>query len=321
MNTLSLFDGISAGQVALNRAMVRYNNYYASEIDKHAIKITQTNYPDTIQLGSVLDWKKWKVNEKIDLAIAGFPCQPYSISGKRKGLEDERGGNIVNAMIDIIEYYQPNEFLLENVKGLLSIDDGNTFRHILKALNNVGYAVDWFTINSNLVSAQNRDRLYIVGKKLSGCNNYSIHLDEKNTRTKQINLFGDGIESGSIDRAKSLTITASYKNSPQPYEYTEQKRKQMIIVDRQKSHCIDANYYKGASYEQYQTKSRKQLIGQVQIDSGSVEWRKLTPIECERLQTFEDNFTAGVSPTQRYKCLGNSWTVDVIAHILQQMEI
>ena len=186
MIILSCFDGISAGRLALDRANKTVYKYYASEIDPYAIKIAQKNYPDTIQLGSITEWEKWDI-EKPDMIIGGFPCQPYSVAGKRKGLDDKRGGNIVNAMFGVIEKYQPEDILLENVKGLLSIDNGNTFKNILKTLNNINYAVDWMIINSALVSAQNRERIYIIGKRLDKCNGlkYTINIDRDNKRNYQ----------------------------------------------------------------------------------------------------------------------------------------
>lgn len=190
MVVLSCFDGMSCGQIALERAGIKVDKYYASEIDKHAIKVTMANYPNTIQLGSITEWKNWNI-EQPDMIMAGFPCQPYSVAGKRKGLSDKRGGDIIDAMFSVIEKYKPDTVLMENVKGLLSIDNGNTFKYILKTLNDIGYAVDWFTINSALVSAQNRERVYIVSKRLDKCNGlqYEVYIGSYNKRTSQGSLF------------------------------------------------------------------------------------------------------------------------------------
>jgi DNA (cytosine-5)-methyltransferase 1 len=181
---------MSCGQIAFERAGITVDKYYASEIDEYAITVTQANYPNTIQLGSITDWQSWNI-EKPDMITAGFPCQPYSMAGKRKGLSDKRGGNIVECMFGVIEKYQPEDILLENVKGLLSIDNGNTFKNILKTLNNIGYAVDWMIINSALVSAQNRERVYIIGKRLDKCNGqeYPVYINKDNKRNSQPSLF------------------------------------------------------------------------------------------------------------------------------------
>lgn len=190
IKVLSLFDGMSCGQIALNRAGIKIKSYHASEIDKYAIMVTQANYPNTIQLGSITEWQSWNI-EKPDIIIGGFPCQPYSIAGKRKGLDDKRGGDILECLFLVIEKYQPDYLMLENVIGLLSIDEGNTFKQILKKLNDINYAVDWIKINSALVSAQNRERIYIIGKRLEICNNleYEIRLDKDNKRHNQLALF------------------------------------------------------------------------------------------------------------------------------------
>jgi DNA-cytosine methyltransferase len=187
---LSVFDGISCGRIALERAGIKVDKYYASEIDKYAEKISASNYPDIIRLGDITKWREWNI-ETPDIILAGFPCQPYSVAGKRKGLDDKRGGNIVDCMIGVIEKYQPKDFLLENVTGLLSIDKGETFKTILSELNRAGYAVDWITINSALVSAQNRERLYILGKRLDKCKGleYYIDIDSSNKKNYQNSLF------------------------------------------------------------------------------------------------------------------------------------
>ena len=188
MIALSCFDGMSCGRIALDRAGIKVDKYYASEIDKYAQIVSAANYPDIIRLGDITKWSEWDI-EQPDIMLAGFPCQPYSIAGKRKGLKDARGGDIVDAMFGVINKYKPETILMENVKGLLSIDNGNTFRNILKKLNDIGYAVDWFVINSALVSAQNRERLYIVSKRLDKCNGYNIYVDSSNLKTNQQSLF------------------------------------------------------------------------------------------------------------------------------------
>lgn len=187
MNVLSLFDGISCGQQALKELGVPIENYYASEIDKHAIAITQHNFPNTIQLGDITKWREWDIDwASIDLVQGGFPCQSYSQAGKRKGLEDSRG-DLIHQVFDILKYSQVPQFMLENVKGLLSHDKGKTFEYILNELNKCGYAVDWVLINSAKVSAQNRDRVYIIGKRLDLCKGsiYNISYDKAKQAYKE----------------------------------------------------------------------------------------------------------------------------------------
>lgn len=186
MNVLSLFDGMSCGRAALELAGFKVDKYFASEIDKYAMAVSAYNYPDIIQIGDVCKVDV-KTLPKIDLILAGFPCQPYSVAGKRKGLDDKRGSSIVDAMFHIIRSTQPENILLENVPGLLSIDKGNTFKYLLKELNDCGYAVDWDIINSAKVSAQNRRRAYILCKRLDKCqgSEYSVVVERDNKRYRR----------------------------------------------------------------------------------------------------------------------------------------
>ena len=177
MNVLSLFDGFSCGQIALNRIGIKPTKYYASEIDKYAITVTQANYPDTIQLGDVTKWREWHIDwASIDLLIGGFPCQSYSQAGKREGITSANG-NLIFSVFEILEKCQPKLFMLENVKGLVSIDRGETFKFILSELNKTGYAIDFIGINSALMSAQNRDRVYIIGKRLDECQGLTYDME------------------------------------------------------------------------------------------------------------------------------------------------
>ncbi len=147
MNVLSLFDGISCGQEALKRAGIKVENYYASEVDKWAIQITQKNYPNTIQLGDIQNWRDWDL-PKIDLIIGGSPCQGFSFAGKGLNFEDPRS-KLFFDYVDILNHYQSKYFLLENVK--MNQKSQNVISEYLK--------VEPMFINSSLVSAQSRKRL------------------------------------------------------------------------------------------------------------------------------------------------------------------
>lgn len=296
MNVLSLFDGISCGQVALERAGIEVGNYYAAEVDKYAIKVTQANYPNTIQLGDVTKWREWDIDwSSIDLLIGGSPCQGFSFAGKQLAFDDPRSAlffeylNILNH----IKAVNPGvKFMLENVRMK---------KEYLDVITNL-LGVEPVFINSSLVSAQERKRFYWA--------NWEFRQPED----KGI-VLSDIIEAG--------------------------------VVDRDKSFYIDANYWKGGNLKAYFEKHRRQLvffIGRGNNPAGfralngktpsltSNSWqhnnfladingfRKLTPIEYERLQTLPDNYTGHVSNTQRYKALGNGWTVDVIAHIFKGLK-
>ena len=258
MNVLSLFDGMSCGQIALNKAGIKYKKYFASEIDKYAIKITQKNYPNTVQLGDVIKIKG-KELPKIDLLIGGSPCQGFSFAGKQLNFKDPRS-KLFFEFVRLLNECKPKYFLLENVRMKKEYQD----------IISEQLGVKPVMINSSLVSAHNRVRLYWTNIPIDD-------LEDKGIILKDI------IEYGS--------------------------------VDREKSYCLDANYYKGTNLEQYLKKCRRQIVFQ---KDGI---RKLTPLECERLQTVPENYTEGVSNTQRYKMLGNGWTVDIISHIFKNIKI
>lgn len=187
LTVLSLFDGIASGRQALKELGIPVEKYYASEIDKYAISVTQYNFPDTIQLGDIEKWREWDIDwDSIDLIQGGFPCQSYSQAGKRKGLNDKRG-DLIHDVFDILKHSQAPQFMLENVKGLLTHDKGKTFEYIIEELNKCGYAVDWIIINSAKISAQNRERVYIIGKRLDLCQGsvYNVEYDKAKQTQKE----------------------------------------------------------------------------------------------------------------------------------------
>lgn len=315
MNVLSLFDGMSCGQIALNRAGIKYSNYFASEVDKHAIKVTQANYPDTIQLGCV---KNVKADDlpKIDLLIGGSPCQGFSFAGKQLNFEDERS-KLFFEYVRLLNECKPKYFLLENVKMKKEYQD------IISSY----LGVEPIHINSALVSAQNRVRLYWTnipnvaqpsdkGICLSdilddGSNNiaamrgrYLVDGKRQYHKQKTSGLTTQRYEHR-IDN-KSNTLTTVQKDNivvKKVSEINNGGQGNRIYSVNGKGICLSSQSGGAAG-------NGNMLIG------NEYEYRKLTPIECERLQTVPDNYANHVSASQRYKMLGNGWTVDVIAHIL-----
>jgi len=282
-SVLSLFDGMSCGQIALNRAGIKYDNYYASEIDKHAIKVTMHNYPKTIQLGDITKIEGWEL-PKIDLLIGGSPCQGFSFSGKGLNFEDPRS-KLFFEFVRLKNETQPKYWMLENVK--MKTEYQNIISEIL--------GVQPILINSKLVSAQNRERLYWT----------NIPITELPT-DKGI-LLKDIIENGFVDRSKAYCIDANYWKGGNFTQYYTKARRQLVFKD--KAQTILSTLYK----ENAKSMMQRKKLGLVVSDGDYA--RKLTPKECERLQTVPDNYTDCVSDIQRYKMLGNGWTVDVIAHI------
>ena len=288
MNVLSLFDGMSCGQIALNRIGLKPNKYYAAEIDKYAIKVTQANYPDTIQLGDVTKWREWNIDwPSIDLVTGGFPCQAWSMAGKQLGDKDERGAlfwTTLDIMIEVLKHNLSAKFLLENVKMKKEFEQYIT-HHTEQALGKVNKHL----INSALVSAQNRQRYYwtniegVEQPEDKGITPLDIIQHEEKTRNS------DGWQKW------------WRKNS----QYQLSKKYSCIINDAKKSVTMTARQV--ASWNG----------NLVMTDNGL---RFITPVEAERLQTAPDNYTAHVSNNQRYKMLGNGWTVDVIAHILKGLK-
>lgn len=353
MNVLSLFDGMSCGQLALDRLGIK-PTYFASEIDKYAMQVTKANYPNTHFIGDVTKVDA-KLLPKIDLLLGGSPCQGFSFAGKQLNFNDPRS-KLFFEYVRLLKQLKPKYFLLENVRMKKESQD----------IISEYLGVEPIAINSNLVSAQNRYRLY-----------WTNIPNITQPKDKQINLK-DIIEDGLTDRTKSHCIDANYFKGGNLKSYFEKHRRQLIFSDDGLCHVGDADL-KGHGYVRrvYSPEGKapslcassggnlepkilvkgarlvnrrldengkrkdydKTIPNQPQIevrednnsnclttvtkDSILVEdmsWRKLTPLECERLQTVPDGYTKSVSNTQRYRMLGNGWTVDVISHILSNME-
>lgn len=295
INVLSLFDGMSCGQIALERVGIEVDNYFASEIDKYAIKITQKNYPNTIQLGDVNNWIDWHLPE-IDLLIGGSPCQGFSYSGKGLNFNDPRS-ELFFRFVDCLKWYKPKYFLLENVRMRKKEWQDVISEHL---------GVEPIMIDSALVSAQMRKRLYWTNIQcVTQPEDKGILLKDILEYDAQLpvihNIYGGFKETKVREfHEKSPTIRTPAGGGHIPSVY----------VDRDKAYCIDANYYKGTNERQYKKKGRRKIVY-----LNDKEYRKLTPLECERLQTVPEGYTEGVSNTQRYKMLGNGWTIDIISHI------
>ena len=265
MNVLSVFDGMSCGQIALERAGVKVDSYFASEIDKYAIKVANKNYPNTQQLGSIVDLKSESL-PKIDLLFGGSPCQSFSSQGNQQGFEGK--SKLFWEYIRVLKETKPEYFLLENVVMKKEWEDV-----ITEALG-----VEPLKINSKLVSAQSRPRLYwtnIVDK---------IEIEDKNIQLIDI------LENTIFDK--------------EPYEEKFRSNKPIN--------------YKSPKFNTLRAFAGSRTRG-IGICDDSGWWRKLTPIECERLQTVPDNYTDCVSDSQRYQMLGNGWTVDVIVEIFKHL--
>jgi site-specific DNA-cytosine methylase len=277
MNVLSLFDGMSCGQIALNRLGIKYDNYFASEIDEYAIKVTQHNYPETIQIGDVLNVKGSDLPQ-IDLMFGGSPCQGFSFAGKRLNFDDPRS-KLFFEFVRLRDELKPKYFLLENVKMKKEYEDVITEHMGVKPIR----------INSKLVSAQSRERLYwtnIPGIEQPEDKGILVK-DIIDYTTKHKSLTEKGIKS-QLYYAKNYKATGK---SP--------------TLTRELAH----GWGKNITPKCY-----------VEIKAITGEDRLFSPLECERLQTVPDNYSSIVSNTQRFNLLGNGWTVDVITHIFKNIE-
>lgn len=308
MNILSLFDGISCGQVALERAGIKIDTYYASEIDKYAIQTTMKNYPNTIQLGDVRELNPYSLPQ-IDLLIGGSPCQGFSKAGKQLNFDDPRS-KLFFEYVRIYKALKPKYFLLENVKMKKEYQD------IISSYLDV----EPIRINSCLVSAQKRDRLYWTN--IPGI---------EQPIDKRI-LLPDILLSVEVDRDKSYCLDANYFHGTTAKSYLSKCRRQIVwvipeatkkgYVEVQEGECIDLTFIKSKTRRGRLMLEKSNCLTASKFNYCKVtkEWfRLLTPIECERLQTLPDSYTDGVSNTQRYKQLGNGWTVDVINHIFSYL--
>ena len=409
MNVLSLFDGMSCGQIALEKLGIPVKNYFAAEIDKYAIQVAKSNYPDMIHLGDVKQiqtvrgWKpddpycmldEFNFGHKIDLLIGGSPCQGFSFAGKQLNFKDPRS-KLFFEYVRLLKALKPKYFLMENVK----------MKKESMAIITEYLGVEPIEINSNLVSAQNRRRLYWTNIPIDGL------PEDKGV------VLSDIIEQGFVDRDKSHCLDANYFKGGNLKSYFEKHRRQLVfssglklvgeadinarehlrrvydvdgksptlmastgghtqpkiavkgarVVNRRldergkrqdynkdiplqprlevreddKSNCLTTvqkdsvlanplilqkarGYNKGGLKAQDGktptiSTSSWEHNNHLTLDEG-VTWRKLTPTECERLQTVPDGYTCGVSNTQRYKMLGNGWTVDVVKHIFEGLK-
>lgn len=443
MNVLSLFDGMSCGRIALDRLGIKVDNYYASEIDKYAMKVSQANYPDIIQVGDITELDLSTL-PKIDLIMGGSPCQGFSFAGKQLAFDDSRSA-LFFEFVRCVKELKPKYFLLENVRMK---------KEYLDVISEY-MGVEPIMINSALVSAQNRVRYYwtnipnieqpeqrgivlrdiletntsneyLAGENLqknykggnqlnpnyksqantihdtegksgticAGTHGYANGYIETHDKPKQVGTAVDikghdqikrvYSEDGKsptlttcggghrepkviVDKRKPNQINPSKKaNGVQPYmqdrvfhvdgkshaltrEFAartnvgetikvDKEKKQLTIKEATKKgfttiedgDCFDMTFPKSKTRRGRNMKDKSNCLTAANYDymryehseeEKEVYWRKLTPVECERLQTVPDNYTNHVSNTQRYKMLGNGWTIEVITHILKNMEL
>ena len=327
MKYVSLFAGIGGFDLALNR--LGHECVWANEWDKYAAQIYNKNFIRPLQredtgrpkerqlvenelvqreyLGNGIDTRDIRTvpTSEIpdhDLLVGGFPCQAFSIAGKRRGFDDTRG-TLFFEIARILKDKNPKYFILENVKGLLSHDNGSTFKTIISTLTELGYDLQWQVLNSkNFGVPQNRERVFIVG-----------HIRGQ-PRPKVFPITGSNGEDNELvyHQKADREIARIYDTkgiAPTLHLKTGGWQEPKIAV------ALDANSYKGLSPSHSKNRvDRNVIMKQKRI-------RRLTPTECERLQGFPDGWTEGISDTQRYKCLGNAVTVNVVYEVARRLTL
>ena len=373
ITVLSLFDGMSCWRLALERAWIPVASYYASEIDKYAIEVSENNRPDIIQVGDVReirvksdikatgivrrpdgDTNVYVGDNGLDLLIGGSPCQWFSSAGKGLNFEDPRS-KLFFEFIRILNEAKPKYFLLENVK--MKKERQNIISENL-------FGIQAVEIDSALVSAQRRKRLYRVGKRnedwcysqvvISQPEDKGILLkdiledkaEEKYMLSEKLvkwflnksSVFRDRFKIASPDW-KGACLTTNNQGSCITQSY-------ILCNINPSGNGQNGNVYSSEGKSPTLTTNKWEWQKILQLPRGANKWgifeqktptlssnsrsynnllhdgyclRRLTPIECERLQTLPDDYTAGVSNSQRHKMLGNGWTIDVIAHIFREM--
>lgn len=346
MKVLSLFDGISCGMVALERAGIPVEAYDAFEIDKYAVKVSEKNYPQIRHHGNVFDGDFGKF-KGYDLLLGGSPCTYWSIA--KRGRETTSDGMGFKLFMEYVRALQESEcryFLYENNHSI--------HQNIKDEISRI-LGVEPIVINSSLVSGQHRKRCYWTNIP---------HVTQP--EDKGI-MLADVLENTVPWQDKSYCMTSSY-NGAVLYNTLERKQRTMVAIpvygaaqrgryldtgqtkqymelrDDEKSNCLTTvqkdslickpirigQIGKGGQGQRIYSVAGKSItlsangggqgtktgLYKMDLPDGDYVIRKLTPVEAERLQTLPDNYTAGISNTQRYKCIGNGWTVDVIAHIL-----
>lgn len=335
MEVLSLFDGMSCGQIALRELGIPIERYYASEIDKHAIAQTKLNFPDTIHLGDVEGWREWDIDwPSIDLILAGSPCQGFSIAGKQLGLEDPRS-RLFWVFVEILEFVRERNpqvrYLLENVR----------MKPEHERIINEALGLRPVVINSALVSAQNRVRLYWTNIRTKSDGLFGELLTDIPQPTDRGIMINDILEDDVDDRyylkaddayfgaCSGLGAPAIFQRGRGYNKGGIHKHKSPTLT----SCCWENNNVVAGTWRTYKdrggfrpvnggkagalaARSREDGSGQGAVQIGA-RLRRLTPTECARLQTIPSWYQWGCSDAQAYKMLGNGWTIEVIKHIIK----
>jgi DNA (cytosine-5)-methyltransferase 1 len=351
MRVLDLFSGIGGFHLGLERAGFEIESYF-SEIDKYAIQVYQNNFKEAKYVGSITDVKQSNL-PRIDAITFGSPCQDFSLAGKRKGLDGSRSSLITEA-IRLIDECRPSFFIWENVKGTFSSNNREDFAAILQAFANIGgYRLEWQLLNTKWFLPQNRERIYLVGYLGDGSRGQVFPIRESidtdytsrekgDTSSCLTATYGRGVAGG---RQHIEVVSATSKgyeeakpgdsiNLSVPTSKTRRGRVDKGVAQTLDTQCNQAviyDGYNGQIKDEDITGTITQHCSRDGLTNGfkvirENKIRRLTPIECERLQGFPDNWTkfgtkGEISDSQRYKMCGNAVTVDVVKAVAERIKL
>ena len=307
---LSLFSGIGGFELGLAAAGVElgidFDCVGYSEIDKWALRTYERHF-DHRAFGDVTEIEPATLPD-FDLLVAGFPCQPFSTAGDRLGFDDERG-TLFFDVARILQHARPRHFILENVKGLLGHESGETFKAIIGVLTRMGYCCEWQVLDSAAYNvAQARERIFIVGH-LGGIPGRLVFPMGDNVGRK---VDGDPTRSRYGERVYDRAIPDTPAGELMGLVRTKDPGRPMVWATRDIATTIDANYSAGMGNGGNRTHAGR-------VDNGVLRLRKLTPLEAERCEGLPDNWTAGHSSTQRYRQIGNAVVPNVVKAITMEL--
>ena len=312
MKAFSMFSGIGGFELGIQMASEDIELIGYSEIDKYAIQVYEKHFSGATNYGNATTIDGEQLPD-FDLLVGGFPCQAFSVAGKREGFNETRG-TLFFDIARILSDKRPRYLVLENVKGLLSHDEGKTFQTILRVLADLGYGVEWQVLNSKDYSVpQNRERVFIVG-----------HFGNRSPR--KVFPITENVRETSIVTGKDI----SYSLDANYYKGTntlDKNRRQLVATPVLTPELNEITKAKSQGSRVYDsdglaTTLRSEgggLGAKTGLYKNGLRIRRLTPTECERLQGFPDGWTEGLSDTQRYKTLGNAVTTTVVKAVMERL--